>query len=144
MPQPKSVVSYPRHQVLQRESVSLTLMRRRLAMMNQMRRQDKQVWTLQIKARSFLMGLAAKKTRASLGNPVDIDDEGLLADIEVQPIDDIVPTREDKRRDINEFFKLPVSKVVDGKEKKYCSCKRCPYVSHSLMSSCRLLMHIFL
>jgi hypothetical protein len=119
-------------------------MRRRLAMMNQMRRQDKQVWTLQIKARSFLMGLAAKKTRASLGNPVDIDDEGLLADIEVQPIDDIVPTREDKRRDINEFFKLPVSKVVDGKEKKYCSCKRCPYVSHSLMSSCRLLMHIFL
>jgi hypothetical protein len=72
-------------------------------MMNQMQRQDKQVWTLQIKACSFLMGLAAKKTCALLGNPVDIDDEGLLADIEVQPIDDIVPMREDKQRDINKL-----------------------------------------
>jgi hypothetical protein len=76
------------------------------------------------------MSLTAKKTRTSLGNPADIDNEGLLVDVDVQPIHEDVQTREDKRRDIDHFFNPPVSKTVNGNMKKYCSCKLCPYASH--------------
>lgn len=68
------------------------------------------------------------QTRTSLGNPKDVDNEGLLVDVNVQPIDEDAPSREEKRRDIDHFFQPPVVKTFNGKMKKYCSCKLCPYV----------------
>ena len=74
--------------------------------------------------------------RASLGNPKEVDDEGFLMDVDVQAIDEDPPSREDKRRDVDYFFKSPVEKSVNGKVKKYCICKLCPsqYVSHTPMA----------
>jgi hypothetical protein len=70
--------------------------------------------------------VTAKKTHGSLGNPVDVDSDGLLIDVDVQPIDDIGQSREDKRRDINEFFHPAVVKVINGASKKFSTCKLCP------------------
>lgn len=50
-------------------------------------------------------------------------------DVDIQKIDENGPSREDKRRDVDHFFKSPVEKSVNGKVKKYCICKLCPYVS---------------
>jgi hypothetical protein len=75
--------------------------------------------------------VTAKQTHASLGNPKDVDDEGLLVDVNVQPIDEDAPSHEDKRRDINHFFQSPVVKTINGKMKKCCHCKLCPYVPHT-------------
>ena len=69
--------------------------------------------------------------RTSLGNLKDVDNEGLLVDVNVQPIDVDVPSREDKRRDIDQFFQPPVEKTINGKMKKYCGCKLCPYIPHT-------------
>jgi hypothetical protein len=69
---------------------------------------------------------ASKKTRRSLGNPMDVDSDGLLVDVDVQPIDDSRQSREDKRRDINEFFHPAVAKDIQGIAKKYSTCKLCP------------------
>jgi hypothetical protein len=82
---------------------------------------------------SVLNIVTAKRARASLGNPKEVDDEGLLMDVDVQPIEEDVPSREDKRRDIDHFFQSPVEKSVNGKVKKYCICKLCPYVSRTSM-----------
>ncbi|KAG6881043.1 hypothetical protein C0993_003128 [Termitomyces sp. T159_Od127] len=70
-----------------------------------------------------------KKMRVSLGNPMALGDDGFLADIDVQLIQDEEPEaelHEDKRRDIDQFFHQPVMKEIKGKEKKYCICKICP------------------
>ena len=67
--------------------------------------------------------VAAKKTRKSLGNPIDVDSNGLLIDIDIQPIDDSRQSFEDKRRDINEFFHPAVVKIINGRAKKYSTCK---------------------
>ena len=72
--------------------------------------------------------ITAKWTHSSLGNPKEVDDEGFLMDVDVQQIDEDVPSREDKRRDVDNFFQPPVEKTVNGKTKKYCICKLCPYV----------------
>lgn len=83
---------------------------------------------------SILIFFTAKQTRASLGNPMDVDSEGLLVDVCVQPIQEDAPTREDKRRDIDHFFYPAVSKSIDGNTKKYCACKLCPYVFHTSLT----------
>jgi hypothetical protein len=70
--------------------------------------------------------LTVKKKRSTLGNPISIDEDGLLLDIDVQPIDNARPTREEKRRDVDEFFHPAVSKVINGKTKSYCICRCCP------------------
>lgn len=77
----------------------------------------------------FLNVVTAKKTRKSLGNPTEVNDEGFLKDVDVQVIEK-EPTREDRRNDIDYHFREPVLRSVNGKMKKYCSCKLCPYVSH--------------
>lgn len=64
----------------------------------------------------FLNVVAAKKTRKSSSTEVD-----------VQAIVN-APTREDKRCDIDYHFREPVLRLVNGKMKKCCSCKLCPYV----------------
>ena len=69
--------------------------------------------------------------RTSLGNPKDVDDKGLLVDVNVQPVDEDAPSCEEKRRDIDRFFLPPVEKAINGKMKKYCSCKLCPCVPHT-------------
>ena len=86
----------------------------------------------------MLNSIAAKKTCTSLRNPTEKDNEGFLVDIDVQSVDVDTPTREDKRRDIDQFFLPPVSKIVNGKTKKYCCCKVCPYVP-LLLVACSLL-----
>ena len=45
---------------------------------------------------SVLNIVTAKRMCASLGNPKEVDDEGLLMDVNVQPIEEDVPSREDK------------------------------------------------
>ena len=60
-----------------------------------------------------------------LGNPVAIDADGLLMDVDVQSINDSPPTREDKWQDIDNFFGTAIVKDVNGKSKEYCTCKLC-------------------
>jgi hypothetical protein len=54
--------------------------------------------------------------------------DGFLTDVVVQPVNEDMPAYEDKRRDIVQFFHPAVLKDVNGKMKKYSSCKLCPYV----------------
>jgi hypothetical protein len=63
-----------------------------------------------------------------LGNPADVDSDGFLVDVVVQPVNEDTPAYEDKQRDIVQFFHPAVLKVVNGKMKKYFTCKLCPYV----------------
>src|SRR5271156_3103652 len=58
--------------------------------------------------------VAGTNHKQLLGNPKDVDDEGLLMDVDVQPIED-VPSHEDKRRDVDHFFQSPVEKTINGK-----------------------------
>lgn len=60
-----------------------------------------------------------------LGNPVEIDGNGLLIDVDVQQIDDSKQSCEDKRCDINEFFHPAFVKEIQGLMKKYSTCKLC-------------------
>ena len=62
----------------------------------------------------------------TLGNPQAIHADGLLIDVDVQPVNDNSSTREDKRQDVDHFFRTAVVKEVNGKSKKYQSCKICP------------------
>lgn len=73
-----------------------------------------------------LIIVVAKKKHGSLGNPVAIDEEGLLLDVEVQQTNESQSTREDKRRDVDQFFHAPVEKEIGGKKKRFCLCKLCP------------------
>jgi hypothetical protein len=64
--------------------------------------------------------------RTTLSNPVAIDTDGLLMDVDVQAINDHLPMCEDKCQDVDLFFCIAVVKEVNGKSKKYCACKLCP------------------
>ena len=68
--------------------------------------------------------------RVSLGNPKDVDDEGFLVDVNVQPIHQDSPSCKDKQHNVDHFFEPPVVKTINRKMKKYCSCKHCLYVSN--------------
>lgn len=76
--------------------------------------------------------VTGKKKRATLGNPVATDADGLLIDVDVQLVDNdpstLLTTREDKSQDVNHFFCPAVVKEVNGKLKKYRVCKLCPCV----------------
>jgi hypothetical protein len=61
-----------------------------------------------------------------LGNLVATNEDGFLLNVVVQPINVDKPAREDRRRDVNEFFENPVERLVEGKKKSYCMCKLCP------------------
>jgi hypothetical protein len=60
-----------------------------------------------------------KKSRATLGNPQAVDADGLLVNVDVQPIDNNSPMREDRQKDVDHFFHTAVIKEVKGKLKKY-------------------------
>jgi hypothetical protein len=66
------------------------------------------------------------KKCTTLGNPVAVDADGLLMDVDVQSINNNPPTREDKQQDVDQFFCTAVVKDVNGKLKKYCACRVCP------------------
>lgn len=67
-----------------------------------------------------------KAPSGTLGNPVAVDDDGLLVDVDVQVVDDIRTTRADKRQDVDEFFLAATFSDMKGKSRKYRLCKICP------------------
>jgi hypothetical protein len=76
------------------------------------------------------MGSIAKKKCVTLSNLVDEDKDDFLLNIDVQSIHKDAPTQEDKWCDVNEFFHATIMKDINGKMKKYCTCKLCLYVSY--------------
>lgn len=83
----------------------------------------------------YLPNLASSGKRVRRKNAAkaqeDVDEDGILADIDVQPIIDesTSPTREDRTRDIDQFFSQPFESThANGKVKKHRKCKVCPYV----------------
>lgn len=78
--------------------------------------------------------LSAKRARqhqqATVEDHEDVDEDGILIDIAVQPItDESGPTREDRTRDIDNFFSKPFERTnTNGTVKKHRKCKVCPYV----------------
>ena len=75
----------------------------------------------------FLMLVGtSKKKGATLGNPQAKDADNLLIDVDVQPLDDNPSSREDKRQDVDHFFRTAITKDVNSKSKKYRACKLCP------------------
>ncbi|KAH9977261.1 hypothetical protein BGW80DRAFT_1288254 [Lactifluus volemus] len=63
---------------------------------------------------------------STLGNRTGVGADDLFADVDVQAEGASAPTRQDKRRDVNQFFHPAVTKEINGKTKKYCVCKLCP------------------
>ena len=53
---------------------------------------------------------------------------GLLIDVDIQSVNDNSSSHEDKRQDVDNFFHASVMKEVNGKSKRYCRCKICPWV----------------
>jgi hypothetical protein len=66
---------------------------------------------------------------------VAVDADGLLLDVDVQSLDDNRPTREDKRQDVDWFFRAAFMKEVNGKSKNVRACKLCPYVILCIFSN---------
>jgi hypothetical protein len=70
--------------------------------------------------------IIAKKKSATLSNLLVTDADGLLVDVDVQSIDDSVPSMcEDKQQDVDNFFHATIVQEIKGKLKKYCTCKLC-------------------
>ncbi|KAI9459816.1 hypothetical protein F5148DRAFT_1150803 [Russula earlei] len=57
------------------------------------------------------------KKSVTLGNPQAINADGLLMDVDVQPVNDSSSMHEDKHQDVNNFFQMAVVKEVNGKSK---------------------------
>lgn len=82
---------------------------------------------------SFILALdinIAKKKRDTLGSPTTTDADGFLVDADIQEIKSIdherpPATREEKCRDVNQFFHPAVVRDVNGKMKSYRACKLC-------------------
>jgi len=70
--------------------------------------------------------ITEKKIRASLGNPQQVDEDGFLADIQVQPINK-KHTRKEKTTDIEKFFYPAVVEGINsnGEPKSRRGCKLC-------------------
>jgi len=76
---------------------------------------------------AYLMISAKRARRATVIDHEDVDSEGILVDVDVQSIADSGPTREDKMRDIDEFFGKPFEHAgANGTVKKHRKCKACP------------------
>lgn len=54
-----------------------------------------------------------------------VDENGMLADINVQPITKSQPSRSEGRKDVDYFFEPPKMMTVDGETKKRAQCKQC-------------------
>ncbi|KAG1879957.1 uncharacterized protein F5891DRAFT_1204322 [Suillus fuscotomentosus] len=75
----------------------------------------------------------ARHQQTTVEDHEDVDEDGILMDIDVQPItDESGPTCEDRTRDIDEFFGKPFERTnTNGIVKKHCKCKVCPYIVSS-------------
>jgi hypothetical protein len=63
---------------------------------------------------------------ATVENAEDVNEDGILIDIDVQSIADSGPTREDKTRDICKFFGDMFEYAgANGAVKKHCRCRVC-------------------
>jgi len=69
--------------------------------------------------------VVGQKKGATLGNPQAMDTNSLLIDVDVQPLDDNPSTQDNKQQDVDHFFHTAVTKDVNSKSKKYCTCKLC-------------------
>jgi hypothetical protein len=76
---------------------------------------------------TFVCGLGKKKN-VTLENPWAVNTDGLLVDVDVQEVDDTPSTHEDKQLDVDHFSCTAVVKEVNGKLKKYHTCKSCLWV----------------
>lgn len=76
----------------------------------------------------FTHSKAAKRVRrATVADQEDVDEDGILADVDVQPITDPGPLREDKTRDLDRFFGKPFERTgTNGTVKKHRKCTVCP------------------
>ena len=92
--QPKSDASCL---VPHRTSVLSSVMRTKVVRMTWMKSEGQlHVCMFQEKHDSVLNIVTAKQMHASLGNPKEVGDKGLLMDVDVQPIEEAVPSCEDK------------------------------------------------
>jgi hypothetical protein len=72
---------------------------------------------------------AKRVCQAAVLDQEDVDEDGILADIDVQPITDPGPSREDKTCDLDRFFSKPFERTgANGIVKKHRKCTVCPYV----------------
>ena len=56
----------------------------------------------------------------------EVDENGFLKDIDVEIIDDVAPSRDNKTRDLDHFFGAPyVKQNTNGSVKKYRDCQTC-------------------
>ncbi len=87
-------------------------------------------WTLKFNNLTDYLSdfVPAKKKSVTLGNPQAIDTDGLLMDVDVQLVNNSSSVCEDKRQDVDRFFHTTIVKEVNGKSKKYRTCKICPWV----------------
>ena len=67
--------------------------------------------------------LSGKKKSTTLGNPQAINVDGLLMDVDVQPVNDDSSTHEDKWQDVDNFFCMTVVKEVNGKSRSIICAK---------------------
>jgi hypothetical protein len=79
------------------------------------------------------MEATAKRVRRrkapAIDHDTEVDNDGILADINVQPVTDSGPSREDKTRDIDQFFGNLFERTgTNGSVKKHRKCKVCPSV----------------
>jgi hypothetical protein len=76
---------------------------------------------------SYLMVSAKRACRATVIDHEDVDSNRILVDVDVQSITDSSRTREEKTRDIDEFFGKPFKHAgANGTVKKHRKCKACP------------------
>lgn len=59
--------------------------------------------------------LSKKEKKTTLGNPQNINTDGLLVDIDVQEVNDTPSTHEDKQQNMDHFFCAAIVKEVIGK-----------------------------
>lgn len=79
----------------------------------------------------------SKKKSATLGNPQVTNADGLLADVDVQLVDDNPSTHEDKRQDVDYFFCPAVVKEVNEGQKSIVHANYAwPTRASSMKSQC--------
>ncbi|KAJ3531266.1 hypothetical protein NM688_g7598 [Phlebia brevispora] len=75
----------------------------------------------------------ARKKRQSSSKPKDdVNDDGILMDINVQEIEDIQPSVSERRKDIDQFFRPTTDRRgINGRMKPHRQCKLCStYIVH--------------
>ncbi len=73
----------------------------------------------------MLVRKRASKTKT--GDPDEVDDNGILKDIEVPAIEKTAPARSERTKDVDAFFGVPYTKIgTSGTPKLHRDCLKCP------------------